>query len=144
MRSTEREFALSRRGREVGAGYHMILWATALHDYEAVLCLAENPKISSNIVGMHLQQTVEKAAKAYLTKKKVAYRFTHHLDKLLEHVGRKTAVPEQFDELKMLTPFGEGLRYELPVSPDEFDAASFIRLVTEFLQWVAEVGNFSI
>lgn len=125
-------------------GYHMILWATALHDYEAVLYLAENQKISSNIIGMHLQQTVEKAAKAYLVKKKVSYPFTHHLDKLLDRVDQKIAVPKQFDELKMLTPFGEGLRYELPVPPDELDVASFMRLVTEFLQWIAEIGDFSI
>jgi HEPN domain-containing protein len=122
----------------------MILWATALHDYEAVLYLAENQKISPNIVGMHLQQTVEKAVKAYLTKRKVSYRFTHHIDKLLEYVERKIAVPQQFDDLKMLTPFGESLRYELPVPPDEFDAVAFIRLVTEFLQWIAEIGDFSL
>jgi HEPN domain-containing protein len=122
----------------------MVLWATALHDYEAVLYLVSNQKISTNIVGMHLQQAVEKAAKAYLTKKKVSYRFTHHIDKLFEYVEQKIEIPPQFAELKMLTPFGEGLRYELPVAPDEFDVELYVELVGGFLRWVASSGNFSI
>jgi HEPN domain-containing protein len=135
---------LSRSTKKSEANYHQVLWVTAIYDFRAASRLSGDQTISPNTIGMHLQQTVEKAAKAYLAKVRVSYKFTHHIDKLFEYMERKVEVPEQFGELGVLTPFGEGLRYEMPVAPDEFQVERFMELTEEFLQWIADIGEFEI
>lgn len=89
---------------------------------------------------MHLQQSVEKAAKALLSKRRIAYKFTHEIDKLFA----KISAPAEFEALEDLTAFALDLRYELPVSADDFDAEAMIALVQEFMVWVAAEGDFSL
>ena len=86
----------NRAGRLSDPCYHLVLWATACHDFNAAAYLIGNPEISRNTVGMHLQQAVEKAAKALLSKKRITYKFTHEIDKLFV----KISAPAEFEEAK--------------------------------------------
>lgn len=122
----------------------LTLWTVALHDYNTAVYLAENPKISPNSVGMHLQQSAEKAIKAYLAKQRIKYKFTHNLHTLFEDLASHEDIPSRFNLLRALTPFAAQLRYELPVEEDEWDAPSFVELTLEFLQWIATVGDFKL
>lgn len=144
MRSTEKELDLSKSAKKSASNYYQVLWVTALYDFKAALRLTGGQDISPNTIGMHLQQAVEKASKAYLTKVRVSYRFTHQIDQLFLHIERKVGVPLRFRELGILTPFGEGLRYEMPVASDEFDVTMFVGLTEEFLRWISEIGEFEI
>lgn len=122
----------------------LTLWTVALHDYNTAVYLAENPKISPNSVGMHLQQSAEKAIKAYLLKKHVKYKFIHNLYILFEDLAELEEIPTKFDLLRALTQFASQLRYELPVEEDEWDKSSFIDLTHDFLRWISTVGDFKL
>jgi HEPN domain-containing protein len=87
-------------------------------------------------VGLHLQQTVEKAAKALLTRKNIKYPFTHDIDTLLQMLtANGCPVPAQFADLDTLMPFATQARYERAVPPGSFDRAEFIDLARRFLAW---------
>ena len=124
--------------------FHAVLWTAAVHDYRTAEYLAANPEMTTNNVGMHLQQSVEKALKALLSKRKVTYKFTHDLTKLFKLAASKSDVPAEFDDLQLLTPFVEGLRYELPVPADDFNSRYFVGLTREFLDWISAEGDFSL
>jgi HEPN domain-containing protein len=114
-----------------------ILRKKAQGDFAAALLLARaDPPMSDETVGLHLQQAVEKAAKALLSWKNVDYPFTHDLDTLLRMLAAKRcAVPARFSELDTLTPFATQARYERAVPPGSFDRPTFIALVRDFLTW---------
>ena len=87
-------------------------------------------------VGLHLQQAVEKAAKALLTWKNIKYPFTHDIDALLRMLTANSCpVPGPFSDLDTLTPFATQARYERAVPPGSFDRAAFIALTRDFLAW---------
>jgi len=123
------------------ANHHLVLWAAACHDLRTAVYLAKNPEMTVNNIGFHLQQSVEKALKAYLSKSRVPYPLTHELIRLFGLLEDRAGVPPQFDSLKMLTPFAGSFRYELPMSPDDFDVAEAIALSQEFLEWVSSFGG---
>jgi HEPN domain-containing protein len=114
-----------------------LLRKKAQEDLEAAVVLARaDPPMSDETVGLHLQQAVEKATKALLARKNVAYPFTHDLDTLLQLLAAKRcAVPARFSELDTLTPFATQARYERAVPPGSFDRPTFIALVRDFLAW---------
>jgi HEPN domain-containing protein len=87
-------------------------------------------------VGLHLQQAVEKAAKALLTRKNIKYPFTHDIDTLLQMLtANGCPAPAQFSDLDTLTPFATQARCERAVPPGSFDRAAFIELARNFLAW---------
>ena len=114
-----------------------ILRKKAQGDFDAAVVLARaDPPMDDETVGLHLQQAVEKAAKALLTWKNVKYPFTHDLDSLLQMlVAKGYTVPVQFSDLDTLTLFATQARYERAVPPGSFDRAAFIHLVRDFLAW---------
>jgi HEPN domain-containing protein len=114
-----------------------ILRKKAQGDFNAAVVLADSdPPMDDETVGLHLQQAVEKAAKALLTWKKVEYPFTHDLDTLLQMLSaRGCPVPGRFSDLDTLTPFATQARYERAVPPGSLDRAAFIELVRSFLAW---------
>ncbi len=135
---------MSREKVSLPPKFWSVLWTAAGHDYRAAACLAANSEMTTNNIGMHLQQAVEKSLKALLSKRKITYRLTHDLSKLFKLAAAGSRVPEEFDDLKLLTPFAEGLRYELPVPDDEFDVMHFMYLTRDFLEWIASEGNFNL
>lgn len=114
-----------------------ILRKKAQGDLNAAVVLAHaDPPMDDETVGLHLQQAVEKAAKALLTWKNIKYPFTHDIDSLLQMLAAKgCGVPEQFSDLDTLTPFATQARYERAVPPGSFDRAAFIELTRRFLAW---------
>lgn len=114
-----------------------ILRKKAQGDFNAAVVLANaNPPMSDETVGLHLQQAVEKAAKALLTWKGIEYPFTHDIDTLLRALTAKGCpVPGQFSDLDTLTLFATQARYERVVPPGSFDRATFIALTGDFLAW---------
>ena len=90
------------------------LLVLAQKDYEAatILAHAENPQMEA--AGFHLQQSVEKTLKAWLTTKGISFPRTHDLSLLLgllEDVGETI---EPYWGLLELNPFAVQFRYELP------------------------------
>jgi HEPN domain-containing protein len=108
-------------------------------DFNAAVMLAKaDPPMDDETVGLHLQQAVEKAAKALMTRRNIKYPFTHDIDTLLQMLkARGWPVPEQFADLDTLTPFATQARYERAVPRGSFDRAAFIDLVGDFLAWTA-------
>jgi HEPN domain-containing protein len=67
-----------------------ILRKKAEGDLKTAVVLAHaDPPMDDETVGLHLQQAVEKAAKALLTWKNVKYPFTHDIDSLLQMLAAK-------------------------------------------------------
>jgi HEPN domain-containing protein len=114
-----------------------VLRKKAQGDFNAAVVLADaDPPMDDETVGLHLQQAVEKAAKALLTWKRAKYPFTHDIDALLRMLPAKGCpVPERFAELDTLTLFATQARYEREVPRGSFDRAAFIALVRRFLAW---------
>jgi HEPN domain-containing protein len=114
-----------------------ILRKTAQGDFNAAVLLAHaDPPMDDETVGLHLQQAVEKAAKALLTWKNIKYPFAHDIDTLLQMLTAKGCpFPGQFSDLDTLTPFATQARHERKVPPGSFDRTAFIALVRDFLRW---------
>jgi len=114
-----------------------ILRRKAQGDLDAAVVLANaDPPMNDETVGLHLQQAVEKGAKALMTWKNIQYPFTHDIDTLLQALTAKGCpAPARFAELDMLTLFATQARYERVVPPGSFDRAAFIELTREFLVW---------
>lgn len=114
-----------------------ILRKKAQGEFNAAVVLANaDPPMNDEIVGLHLQQAVEKAAKALLTWKNIKYPFTHDIDTLMQALTAKGCpVPGQFSDLDMLTLFATQARYERVVPPGSFDRVAFIDLTRDFLAW---------
>jgi HEPN domain-containing protein len=114
-----------------------ILRKKAQGDFNAAVVLAHTePPMDDETIGLHLQQAVEKAAKALLTWKNIKYAFTHDIDAIFKMLNEKGCpVPRQFADLDTLTPFATQARYERAVPPGSFDRAAFIDLARDFLAW---------
>ena len=114
-----------------------ILRKKAQGDFNAAVLLAQaEPPMDDETVGLHLQQAVEKAAKALLTWKNIKYPFTHDIDALLRMLTANSCpVPGPFSDLDTLTPFATQARYERDVPPGSFDRSAFIALAHDFLRW---------
>ena len=114
-----------------------ILRKKAEGDFNAAVVLANaDPPMNDETVGLHLQQAVEKAAKALLTRKDIQYPFTHDIDALFRALTAKGCpVPDRFAELDTLTLFATQARYERAVPPGSFDRTAFIDLTRRFLGW---------
>jgi hypothetical protein len=106
-------------------------------DFNAAVVLANaDPPMDDETVGLHLQQAVEKAAKALMSRKNIKYPFAHDIDTLLQIlIAAGCPVPAQFSNLDTLTVFATQARHEGVVLPGSFDRAAFIDLVREFLVW---------
>jgi HEPN domain-containing protein len=114
-----------------------ILRKKAQGDFNAAVVLANaDPPMDEETVGIHLQQAVEKAAKALMTWRNIKYPFTHDIDALFQMLkARGCPVPGQFSDLDTLTLFATQARYERAVPPGSFNRAAFIDLVRDFLVW---------
>jgi HEPN domain-containing protein len=70
-------------------------------------------KVSDEIIGFHCQQAAEKILKALLSDVGVHFRKTHEIGALMALLAQTGhALPDQFENLDVLTPFGAIYRYE--------------------------------
>ena len=134
MPSHERGCSLSKKN------IASLLFAKAQMDLNTVselLSKSDLRLIGHEIIGFHLQQTVEKATKALLTQNNVNYEFKHNLKNLFGLVEAKiAAIPQCFGPLLKLTPYATTLRYTTMVPQDLFDCESVYGLVVEYMEWI--------
>jgi HEPN domain-containing protein len=68
--------------------------------------------VADGILGFHSQQAVEKALKAALASRDIAFPYTHDLDGLIELCRtHRLDVPETLEGVEQLAPYGVHLRY---------------------------------
>lgn len=99
--------------------------------------------IAEEIFGFHAQQAAEKMLKAALSARAIEFPLTHRLADLIdlchEH-GLK--LPQDFDELRFLTPFAVDYRYDLHEYEEEEERIDFDRisaLLRQLREWVDEL-----
>jgi HEPN domain-containing protein len=69
--------------------------------------------VSDEVIGFHCQQAAEKLLKALLSDLGVAFHKTHEPGALMASLARSgAALPDEFENLDMLTPFGAVYRYD--------------------------------
>ena len=86
----------------------------AQKDFRAAMILAQAEEPEMEAAGFHLQQSVEKTLKAWLTGLGVTFPRTHDLSLLLGLLEDEGHVIDPYWELLALNPFAVQFRYELP------------------------------
>jgi len=83
--------------------------------------LITDPSLPDEVIGFHAQQAIEKTLKAVLTNCGLYYGRTHNLGELLKLLGASGfPLPEEFQEMRRLTPFAVDFRYEdMPLTLDK-------------------------
>lgn len=82
--------------------------------------LISDPASPDEIMGFHAQQAIEKTLKAVLTHSAIYYGRTHNLSVLLDLLrANNFPFPEEFEEIRRLTPFAVEFRYEDAACPVE-------------------------
>jgi HEPN domain-containing protein len=85
----------------------------ARQDELALEKLTSDPAFPDEIIGFHAQQAIEKTLKAVLTNSAIYYGRTHSLGVLLDLLRTNDlSFPEEFEEVRRLTPFAVDFRYE--------------------------------
>ena len=91
----------------------LLLLRKAAQDEALLDEVLASDRVGDEIIGFHCQQAAEKILKALLSDVGVRFRKTHEIGALmalLAEAGR--ALPDQFENLDALTPFGATYRYE--------------------------------
>lgn len=113
----------------------------AERDYRALRGMEDLDVFSDEIFGFHVQQTVEKALKAWLCSLGVAFPKTHDLDELgalLE--GAQQEIPEFLPGLLEYTDFAVAFRYEaFPDMEGDIDRQGCITSIGRLLQHVRHI-----
>jgi HEPN domain-containing protein len=85
----------------------------AQSDLTAARALADDPDQGDDVIGFHVQQTVEKSVKAVLASLGVDYPRTHDIDYLVRQlVKRDMAVPDALLEARWVSLWGVFTRYD--------------------------------
>ena len=112
-----------------------LLVEKARQDLTLVRNVQDAETIADEIVGFHVQQSVEKALKAVLTRLGTQYEFTHDLSLLYQQVERVGVTPPvPLDPVEELTAFAVQFRYTLYEEQD-FDRRSGAGLAEKFVEW---------
>lgn len=86
----------------------------AQKDYKAAVILAHADEPEMEAAGFHLQQSVEKALKAWLAQMDISFPRTHDLSLLLGLLEDAGLAIDAYWELLELNAFAVQFRYELP------------------------------
>lgn len=91
----------------------LLLLRKAAQDEALLDAVLTADQVSDEIIGFHCQQAAEKILKALLSELGVRFGKTHEIGALMSLLAQAGhALPEQFDNLDVLTPFGAIYRYE--------------------------------
>ena len=115
-----------------------VLMAKARGDAAAAVALVDRAEVPDSVVGFHVQQAVEKALKAVLSARGVAYESRHdiaYLCELLEDDG--VDLPDNVARADALTPWAAEFRYEEPPSDEPFDRADAADTALLVISWAA-------
>jgi HEPN domain-containing protein len=115
----------------------LLLLRKAAQDEALLDEVLTSDQVSDEIIGFHCQQAAEKILKALLSDVGVRLRKTHEIGALMALLAQSGhALPGQFENLDVLTPFGAIYRYEdydAIVSLDRHAARESLR---ELRSWV--------
>ena len=89
-----------------------VLLDAAERDVRALAVMGNPAEVSEEVFGFHVQQGGEKLLKAWLALLGGEYPFTHDLEALLDLVGERTEITDEFEGLIGYTPFAVKHRYE--------------------------------
>ena len=89
-----------------------VLLDAAERDVRALAVMGNPDEVSEEVFGFHVQQGGEKLLKAWLALLGGEYPFTHDLEALLDLVGERTEITDEFEGLIGYTPFAVKHRYE--------------------------------
>jgi hypothetical protein len=90
-----------------------LLLRKAAQDKAVLDKLMDDPAIEDETLGYHAQQAAEKLLKALLAHGGHAYPRSHNIGLLLDLLaGHGVLLPERFQDLDALTPFGTVFRYD--------------------------------
>ncbi len=91
----------------------LLLLRKAAQDEALLDEVLTSDQVSDEIIGFHCQQAAEKILKALLSDVGVRFRKTHEIGALMALLAQSGhGLPDQFQNLDMLTPFGAIYRYE--------------------------------
>ncbi len=124
--------------RDPAAG---LLLRMAERDFAAASKMAADTDFADETFGFHAQQAVEKASKAMLAARGIAFERTHNLEPLIDQLVDSGVIDEgKFEDLLGLTDFAVFYRYQ-PF--DELDAhldrGATIQLVQQFIARAVQV-----
>lgn len=117
-----------------------LLLRKAQQDEYVLDCLLTVSDAPLEVFGFHAQQAGEKLLKAGPSLFKREYPRTHRLSELMD-LFRVGTLPEQFDELHLLTPFAAEFRYDVvPEEAEEaLDKQHVRKLIAELRQWLTMI-----
>jgi len=85
----------------------------AAQDESLLDAVLECDSVSDEVIGFHCQQAAEKILKALLSDLGITFHKTHELGALMDSLARSGApLPDEFENLDVLTPFGAVYRYD--------------------------------
>jgi len=101
--------------------------------------LQADPDIAAEVLGFHAQQSAEKMLKAVLAVRQIKFPFTHRLTELMDAIkAGGIPFPEEFEELRYLTPFAVEFRYDfLGDDDDTFDIPATVALLEAVHRWAS-------
>jgi HEPN domain-containing protein len=94
-------------------------------------------QVSDEIIGFHCQQAAEKILKALLSDVGVRFRKTHEIGALMAMLAQAGhGLPDRFENLDVLTPFGAIYRYEDYDAVVSLDRRAARESLRELRAWV--------
>lgn len=122
-----------------------LLLRKAAQDQAVLEKLLDDPAIDDETLGYHAQQAAEKLLKALLAHGGYNYPRSHNIGLLLDLLeDHGLPLPEPFQVVEVLTPFGTVFRYDdLPLedSPDRQAWLSLIAALFLFVEGVIKAGE---
>lgn len=106
----------------------------AQSDLNAAHALADDPDQGDDVVGFHVQQTVEKSVKAVLASLDIDYPRTHDIDYLVRQlVKHDVFVPDALLEARWVSMWGVFTRYD--DLETVLDRAAAVDVATMAIEW---------
>jgi hypothetical protein len=122
-----------------------LLLRKAAQDKAVLDKLIDDPAIEDETLGYHAQQAAEKLLKALLVHGGYAYPRSHNIGLLLDLLaGHGLVLPERFQDLDALTPFGTVFRYDdipLDDNPDRNNWPLLIDALYHFVDGVITISS---
>ena len=110
----------------------------AAADLTAARTLADDPEQADEVVGFHVQQTVEKSVKAVLASLEIDYPLTHDVDFLVRLLSRRDVpVPGALLEARWVSMWGVVTRYEDVETV--LDRVEAIGVATTAIEWARQL-----
>jgi HEPN domain-containing protein len=112
-----------------------LLLQKARQDLVLVTNVGDSEAVADEIIGFHVQQAIEKAIKAVLTRLGIQYEYTHDLSLLYQQAESAAAnPPANLEMIEEFTAFAVQFRYTLYQTPN-FDREVGARLAEDFIEW---------